>query len=77
MDNNKRPGEASGFAGFFMYCNEKGLSDTELLLNVDKYASGFFVMARRRPAGLLAARLRTCGFASLAFSQTDLVKSKI
>ena len=29
--------------------------NTKLLLNVDKHASGFFVMARRRPAGLLAA----------------------
>ena len=28
---------------------------TKFLLNMDKHASGFFVLARRRPAGLLAA----------------------
>ena len=31
---------------------------TKLLLNVDKHASAFFVMARRRPAGLLGGKSR-------------------
>ena len=31
---------------------------TELLLNVDKHASEFSVMARRRPAGLLGGKSR-------------------
>ena len=39
---------------FLMY-NTVFLNHTILLLKVDKPASGFFVMTRRRPAGLLAA----------------------
>ena len=37
------------------WCEENGI-DTNLNLNVCKHASGFFVIPRRRPAGLLATR---------------------
>ena len=53
------------------------LGNTTLRLSQRKLWSRFFVLARKDPADVLAARLRPCGFTSLVFGQTDLVKSQI